>query len=118
MGSFFAFLFGLVGGVLGLALGLGIDVSNPDAVRAAIMSVLAVLNKPSFTIPAISVLGALAAGSLPLIGGVLMLIGGGSMALIFDINYLSGTAIACSALGAAIAIYAGSKRPVAATAAG
>ena len=47
-----------------------------------------------------------------------MLIGGGSMALIFDINYLSGTAIACSALGAAIAIYAGSKRPVAATAAG
>jgi hypothetical protein len=117
--AFVAFLFGLIGGALGLALGLGIDVMNLNALLAAFYSLLATLNKPGITVPAVSVLGALAAGSLPLIGGVLMLIGAGAMAMIFPVDDGSGAASFCSALGAVFAIYSGSRRrPVPAAAAG
>jgi|SRR6266545_111930 len=116
--AFAAFLFGLIGGALGLALGLGINVMNPDALLAALLSLLAILSKPGITVPLVSVLGAVAAAPLPLIGGVLMLIGAGAMSLIFPLDYGSGIAIACSALGAVFAIYSGSKkRPLAAAAA-
>jgi hypothetical protein len=114
-----AFLFGLIGGGLGLALGLGVNVMDPNAVLAAFLSLLAILNKPGLTVPAVSVLGALAAGSFPLIGGILMLIGAASMALIFPLDTGSGAAIVFSAVGAVFAIYAGSrKRPAAAAVAG
>ena len=95
---------GIVGGVLGLAIALGLDVTLTSA-----SFILPSGNKLNLVThaagPIVTLLGVIIATSKRFPGGALMLIGAAGIALTFQINFLIAIAIILSAVGAILTVY-------------
>jgi hypothetical protein len=108
--AFIAALLGIVGGIVGLTIGVGLDTiqAGPNAITIFFADLTAV-KFASVAIPLASLVGGIVSRAKPLIGGVLMLLGAGGMAIIFEIDYPTELAVAASGIGAMMAIYANSR---------
>ena len=116
--AFIAALLGIVGGLVGLTVGVGLDTieAGPKAITMLFTDLTAV-KLASIAIPMASLVGGIVSRAKPLIGGVLMLLGAGGMAIIFEIDYPTELAVAASGIGAMMAIYANSRSSATLTAA-
>ena len=108
--AFIAAILGIVGGLVGLTVGIGLDtiIAGPTAITMLFADLTAV-KFASVAIPLASLVGGIVSRGKPLIGGVLMLLGAAGMAIIFEIDYSMELAVAASAIGAMMAIYANSR---------
>ncbi len=108
--AFIAALLGIVAGIVGLTVGIGLDhiQAGPTAITLLFADLTAV-KLASVAIPMASLVGGIVSRAKPLIGGVLMLLGAGGMAIIFEIDYPTELAVASSGIGAMMAIYANSR---------
>jgi hypothetical protein len=99
-----ALIMGIVGGALGLAVALGLDVTLTSAsfILPSSNKLLTLNLVTHATGPIATLLGVLIAVSEPVSGGALMLIGAVGMALTFQFNFLIAIAIILSAVGANI----------------
>jgi hypothetical protein len=113
-----AMLLGLIGGLLGLVIGVGLDSINagPHAVVMAFHDLTAV-KIASVAVPIAAMVGGAIARAKPLIGAVFMVLGTAGMGMLFNNDYPTQLAVAACALGAMLAILAGSRQQEAAAAA-
>lgn len=105
-----AAILGIVGGLIGLSVGVGLDMihAGPTAITLSFADLTAI-KVASVAIPLASLVGGIVSRAKPLIGGVLMLLGAGGMAIIFPIDYAMELAVAASGIGAMMTIYANSR---------
>jgi len=115
-----ALILGVFGGLLALAIAMGIDVvavgkamSMPAIALPSVGKLMTLDTGGEFAAAAAAVLGGLVVIGNRMVGGALMLIGAAGMALTFGVHSTATTATILSALGAVAAIYAGRGRAAA-----
>jgi hypothetical protein len=103
-------LLGIIGGLVGLAVGIGLDqiYAGPTAVVVAFFDLSAV-KLAGVVIPLAAIVGGMVSRSRPLIGGVLMIVGGAGMALVFEIDDVMELAVLSCMIGAMMVILAGAR---------
>jgi hypothetical protein len=107
-----ALILGVIGGLLALAIAMGIDVvavgrtmSMPAISLPNIGTLMTVHTGGQFAAAAAAVLGGLIVVGNRMVGGALMLIGAAGMVLTFGVPSVATTATILSALGAVVAIF-------------
>lgn len=107
-----ALILGVIGGLLALAIAMGIDVvavgktmSMPAISLPSMGKLMTLQTGGEFAAAAAAVLGGLIVVGNRTVGGALMLIGAAGMVLTFGIPSAATTATILSALGAVVAIF-------------
>lgn len=111
--GFVAAILGIVGGLVGLTTGLGLtSITAGPTTLAFSFADLDAVRFGSVVVPLASLIGGLSVKHYPLIGGVLMVISGAGMSMLFEIDPAMQLAVAATSLGSMMAILAGSHQPV------